>query len=265
MGSQRIGLRILSLLPAATEMVYALGLGGNLVGVSDDSDFPKIVERIPRVVTTTLPQGLTSRQIDKRVRTAKHRGIGIFHVDEELLKKASPNLVLSQELCEVCAIGTSEIKRAARIIKGPVRTISLEPESYSDILENIRMIGELTDTKKEADKLISNLSKRISTVVKQVNQSSKSVPHVQDKTGIIRYSVRKYLTYFQDGSWQANTNNSPTPAIFFVMANERRRAFVSHYGKAKLAKTFEDISLFLTTQDFIRFSKGKVNIWKKVD
>ena len=87
----------------------------------------------------------------------------------------------------------------------------------------------------------------------------------RDKTGIIRYSVRKYLTYFQDGSWQANTNNSPSPSIFFVMANERRRAFVWHYGKAKLAKTFEDISLFLTTQDTIRFSKGKINIWKKVE
>lgn len=87
----------------------------------------------------------------------------------------------------------------------------------------------------------------------------------RDKTGIIRYSVRKYLTYFQDGSWQANTKNSPLPSIFFVMANERRRAFVSHYGKAKLAKTFEDISLFVTTQDTIRFNKSSQNIWKKVD
>lgn len=87
----------------------------------------------------------------------------------------------------------------------------------------------------------------------------------KDKTGIIRYSIRKYLTYFQDGSWQANTDDSPTPSIFFVMANERRRAFVSHYGKAKLAKTFENISLYLTTQDLIRFGNGKVNIWKKVE
>lgn len=87
----------------------------------------------------------------------------------------------------------------------------------------------------------------------------------RDKTGIIRYSVRKYLDYFQDGDWQANTNNSPLPSIFFVMANERRSAFVSHYGKAKLAKTFEDISIYLTTQDHIRFGNGKVNIWKKVE
>ena len=87
----------------------------------------------------------------------------------------------------------------------------------------------------------------------------------RDKPGLIRYCVRKYLTYFQDGSWQANTKNSPLPSIFFVMANERRKAFAYHYGKAKLTKTFENISLFLTTQDTIRFSKGKPNIWKKVD
>lgn len=87
----------------------------------------------------------------------------------------------------------------------------------------------------------------------------------KDKTGVIRYSVRKYLDYFRDGSWQASTNNSPLPSVFFIMTNERRRAFVSHYGKAKLAKTFEDISLFVTTQDTIRFSKKGQNIWQKVE
>ena len=87
----------------------------------------------------------------------------------------------------------------------------------------------------------------------------------RDKTGIIRYSTRKYFDYFQDGSWQANTDNSPLPSVLFVMTNERRRAFVSHYGKAKLKKTFEDISLFVTTQDMIRFAKKDQNIWKKVE
>jgi hypothetical protein len=87
----------------------------------------------------------------------------------------------------------------------------------------------------------------------------------KDKTGVIRYSFRKYVTYFEDGTWQANTNNNPLPSIFFVMASERRRAFVSHYGKAKLEKTFEDISLYVTTQNIIRFSKQGQNIWQKVE
>ena len=87
----------------------------------------------------------------------------------------------------------------------------------------------------------------------------------RDKTGVIRYSVRKYLTYFENGEWKASTNNSPIPSIFFVMANERRRGFVSHYGNAKLKKSYENISLYTTTQDAIRFSKNAQNIWKKVE
>lgn len=157
-------LRIVSLLPAATEMVYALGLGKHLVGVSDDSDFPEVVRSLPKVVTTSLPAGLSSGEIDRRVREAKHRGIGIFHVDQKLLGKLSPTLILSQELCEVCAIGTAEIRKAAWVLNHPVRTISLEPDSISDILENIRMIGSLTGKEKEAEVLVRNLEKRVERV-----------------------------------------------------------------------------------------------------
>jgi hypothetical protein len=82
--------------------------------------------------------------------------------------------------------------------------------------------------------------------------------------GKIRFTIRKYITYCEDGSWQAATNNSPLPSILFVLPNERRRQFTFHYSKAKLSKTFEDISLFLTTQDTIRFSKNGENTWQKV-
>ena len=83
--------------------------------------------------------------------------------------------------------------------------------------------------------------------------------------GVARFAVRKYISYCEEGNWQANTNNSPFPSILFVVSDERRKKHLYMYGKAKLAKTFEDISLFLTTQDTIRFSKDKINIWKKVD
>jgi len=163
--------RIISLLPASTEMVYGLGLGKCLVGVSDDSDFPKEVQKLPQVVTTTLPPGLSSKEIDDRVRDAKHRGVGIFHIDQKLLKKLSPNLILSQELCEVCAIGTSEIKRAARVLKNNVRTISLEPESIADIMDNIILIGSLTGREKEARRLVGKLQDRIRFITLTLNPS----------------------------------------------------------------------------------------------
>jgi hypothetical protein len=83
--------------------------------------------------------------------------------------------------------------------------------------------------------------------------------------GVARFNVRKYITYCEEGSWQANAKNSPFPTLLFIVADDRRRKHIHMYGKAKLQKTFEDISLFLTTQDNIRFSKGKINIWKKVE
>lgn len=83
--------------------------------------------------------------------------------------------------------------------------------------------------------------------------------------GVARFALRNYITYCENGNWQANTENSPFPTLLFVVQDERRRKHITMYGKAKLAKTFDDISLFLTTQDAIRFSKGKINIWKIVD
>jgi len=166
-------LRILSLLPAATEMVYALGLGKQILGISDDSDYPKEVAKLPRVVTSTLPQGLSSRQIDDHVRSAAHSGISIFHIDKNMISKLAPNLVISQEICEVCAIGTGEIRKAARILQKNYKLISLEPESVEDILENIRLIGSETKTDKQAETLIARLLVRIDLVKSRTKNLTK--------------------------------------------------------------------------------------------
>ena len=83
--------------------------------------------------------------------------------------------------------------------------------------------------------------------------------------GLARFTIRKYITYCEEGNWQANTENSSFPMLLFVVHDERRKKHINMYGRAKLTKTFEDISLYLTTQDTIRFSDSKVNIWKKVE
>ncbi len=83
-------------------------------------------------------------------------------------------------------------------------------------------------------------------------------------TGEGRYAVRKYISYSEEGNWQANTNNSPFPSILFVQSDERRKKHIQYYGKAKLEKTFEDINIFQTTQNAIRFSKIGQNIWQIV-
>lgn len=82
--------------------------------------------------------------------------------------------------------------------------------------------------------------------------------------GIARFSVRKYVTFSEDGGWQANTGSESIPTLLFVLPDERRKKHIYHYGKAKLAKSFEEISLFLTTQDAVKFSKPEANIWSEV-
>lgn len=83
--------------------------------------------------------------------------------------------------------------------------------------------------------------------------------------GETRYAVRKYITYSEEGNWQANANNAPFPSILFVLPDERRKKHIQHYGKAKLGKTFEDISLFVTTKNNIQFAKSNINVWQKVE
>jgi hypothetical protein len=82
--------------------------------------------------------------------------------------------------------------------------------------------------------------------------------------GIARFCLRKYIEFCENGDWQANTNNSPFPSLLFIVSDEKRKKHLQHYGEYKLGKTFEDISLFLTTQDSLRHSQDKINIWKRV-
>jgi len=82
--------------------------------------------------------------------------------------------------------------------------------------------------------------------------------------GVARFSIRKYITFCEEGIWSANTNNSSFPSLLFVVEDERRKKHIHMYGKAKLSKTFEDISLFLTTQEKIKSNPTKENIWKEV-
>lgn len=133
-------MRILSLLPAATEIVYLLGLEKYLVGVSHECDWPPQAQKKPKVTFS---------------------GQGVCHIKERAFKKLSPNLILTQELCEVCAVGFNQVKKAARILDGQTKIISLEPESVEDILENIMLIGEVTGSRQEARRVVEKLKKRL--------------------------------------------------------------------------------------------------------
>ena len=156
--------RILSLLPAATEIVYLLGLQESLVGVSHECDYPSKAKLKPRVTSSPISNNLSSLEINTQVAKLRHKGSGVFHISEEILKNLRPNLILTQELCDICAISWTEVKKAAKVLDANVKIISLEPESIGDILENILLVGKICDRKKKAIKIVDDLKGRLGMV-----------------------------------------------------------------------------------------------------
>ena len=157
--------RIVSLLPAATEIAAALGLMDQVVGVSHECDFPKEANERPRV-TRCAVQGaeLASREVDEWVRRALHDNGSIYTIDEPLLRKLQPDVILTQKLCDVCAVGYGTVAKLAQTLPGPPRVVNLEPRSLADIFDDIRRVGETCDVPEHAEKLIGNLSERVEKV-----------------------------------------------------------------------------------------------------
>jgi iron complex transport system substrate-binding protein len=162
---QKKAMRIISLLPSTTEIVCALGLADELVGITHECDYPPSIVDKPRLTASRISQEtMTSKEIDHAVRSQLDGHGSIYDLDEIRLRELNPDLILTQELCDVCAVSYKTVERAARMFEADVRVVSLEPNTIGDIFENIRMIGELTGRKNEAAKLVDNLIGRLDRV-----------------------------------------------------------------------------------------------------
>jgi iron complex transport system substrate-binding protein len=158
-------MRIVSLLPSATEIVCALGLEDALVGITHECDYPPTVADKPRLTASRISQEtMSSAEIDHAVRSQLDGHGSIYDLDEVRLRELNPDLILTQELCDVCAVSYKTVERAARMFAADVRVVSLEPNTISDIFENIRMVGELTGRNSEAGKLVDDLNSRLERV-----------------------------------------------------------------------------------------------------
>ena len=157
--------RIVSLLPAATEIAAALGLMDQVVGVSHECDFPKEANERPRVTHCAVHGAeLASRDVDEWVRRALSDNGTIYTIDEPLLRKLQPDAILTQRLCDVCAVGYGTVAKLAQTLPGPPQVVNLEPRSLSDIFDDIRRVAKTCEVPKRAEKLISNLSERVENV-----------------------------------------------------------------------------------------------------
>ena len=157
-------MRILSLLPSATEIVYALGLGDDLVGVSHECDYPDQARTKPIVSTSILSAALRSKEIHSVVSEHHHSSHSLYSINEQLLKQIDPDVILTQELCTVCAIPVAQVREAARILAGPRCVVSLEPNNLHQIVENISAVAEVTGRKMEAGALVAELESRIARI-----------------------------------------------------------------------------------------------------
>lgn len=162
MTEKQENLRIASLLPSATEIVCALGLEENLVGVTHECDFPPTVKTKPHLTQSRIShETMTSREIDEAVRSQLVGADSIYRLDEKLLHELQPDLILTQELCDVCAVSYEEVQRAARMYTADARVVSLEPTTIEEIFENVLLVGELCNVSERAADYVANLRERL--------------------------------------------------------------------------------------------------------
>jgi iron complex transport system substrate-binding protein len=148
--------RIVSFLPSATEMACALGLGDRLVGITHECDYPSEVKGKPIVVRSFLPiERMSQREIDEAVAERIRDGLSLYQVDEELLQELQPDLILTQDLCQVCAPSGNEVSHLLKSLPQKPHVLWMTPKSLSQIADNIRDLGRLTDRTQEAEELIA--------------------------------------------------------------------------------------------------------------
>ena len=163
-------MRIASLLPSATEIVCALGLEDTLVAVTHECDYPESVRSKPVVTRSVLDGRGDSVDIDRHIRELVHQGSSIYTLDADRLGSLRPDVVLTQELCDVCAVSYPVVERAARRSSTPMQLVSLEPEQLDDVFEHIRLVGRLTGREGAAERVVAGLQDRIRQVRERVRQ-----------------------------------------------------------------------------------------------
>lgn len=158
--------RIVSFLPSATEMVCALGLGDQLAGVTHECDYPAEAVGKPIVVRNVLPiENMSHAEIDAAVAQRMRDGLSLYQVDEALLQELAPDLILTQNLCQVCAPSGNEVSEVLKLLTKKPEILWLSPQSLEEIAANLRQLGEATGRIEEADELIATGRVKLKKIV----------------------------------------------------------------------------------------------------
>ena len=158
-------MRICSLLPGATEIAYLLGLGDQIVGVTHECDYPHEARHKPIVVQSAIdPKRMSSAEIDQKVGELLQAGKGLYRIDEAAFLDAAPDVILTQGLCDVCALDYSDVVKAAALLSHAPAIVSLNPHSLNDVLDDIVRVGAATGREGSANKLTRELRGRIEQI-----------------------------------------------------------------------------------------------------
>ncbi len=157
-------MRIVSLLPSATEMICRLGLEQQLVGVTHECDYPPAVIKLPKVTQTLIPKDASSREIDELVRERLKTQRALYTLDLPVLERLRPDLIVTQALCDVCAVAEEEVTAAACSLPGQPQVINLEPTRLDDVFDCMLVVGRHAGCESQAIEEVEHLKQRVATV-----------------------------------------------------------------------------------------------------
>lgn len=159
-----IGMRIASLVPSATEMLFALGLGDDVVAVTHECDYPPAAKSLPHLTRTVIPEGLAAAEIDAAVKRTVGEGRALYELDEERLAELEPDLIVTQAICDVCAVSYEDVVAVAARLPGRPRVLQQDPSTLAEMLEDVLRLGEAAAVEEDAHELRAELEGRLATV-----------------------------------------------------------------------------------------------------
>jgi len=157
-------MRIVSLVPSATELLFALGLGDEVVAVTHECDYPPEAAELPHITHSVIPEGLPAAEIDAQVRDLTEAGEPIYGLDEELLVELEPDLIVTQALCAVCAVSYDDVRAVATQIETRPKVLSLDPHTLGEVIGDVHTLAQATGRRDEGVELVARAAGRIDQV-----------------------------------------------------------------------------------------------------
>ena len=166
-------MKIVSLIPSATEIIFALGLCDNLVGISRECDYPKEILKLPKLTTSRIKTEQSSIKIDYDIKKILEKSLSVYEVKSDLLRKLDPDVILTQSQCSVCAVSLKDVEECLRkFINRKPLLIDLKPNTFNEVLNDINRVGEKLNKKSESQILIKNIKNEISKIKEKTSHSN---------------------------------------------------------------------------------------------